>query len=107
MQSLLAPAKCPTAVMTVNDLTAFGALRALHDANIGVPSEISVVGCDGVPLGDIFPPGLTSIAVSYEEMARKCLEALNAVKANIEDKGPLLTVSSTLVVRGSTGPVKK
>ena len=107
MQSLLEPAKRPTAIMTVNDLTAFGALRALHDANISVPSEISIVGCDGVPLGDVFPPGLTSVAVSYEEMARKCLEALNAVKANIEGKGPLLTVSSTLVVRGSTGPVKK
>ncbi|HEU5341246.1 LacI family DNA-binding transcriptional regulator [Edaphobacter sp.] len=104
MQSLLALRKRPTAVMTVNDLTAFGALRALHDAKISVPDEISIVGCDGSLLGEVFPPGLTSIAVSFEEMSRKCLGALHSVKANIESKGPLLVVPSTLVIRGSTGP---
>lgn len=103
MESLLALPERPTAVMTVNDFTAFGALRSLHDASIRVPDDISVIGCDGVPFGEIFPPGLTSVAVSYEEMARKCLEALRGVKANVEGRGPMLTVSTALVVRGSTG----
>ena len=48
MRSLLKEARQPTAVVTVNDLSAFGVLRALHACGIQIPKQMSVIGWDGI-----------------------------------------------------------
>jgi len=103
-RSLLEESNRPTAIMTVNDLTAFGSLRALHKAGISVPSQMSVVGFDGILLSDAVQPSLTTVAIPLKEMARRCLEALGKMKKDISKRGPLLSVSGKLVIRESTGP---
>ena len=35
-----------TAIVGLNDMIAFGILDALHEKNIKVPADISVMGCD-------------------------------------------------------------
>jgi DNA-binding LacI/PurR family transcriptional regulator len=40
--SLMLEKKCPTAIITVNDLTAFGAMKALHARGINVRSQMSI-----------------------------------------------------------------
>jgi len=104
MSSLLNEPDRPTAIMTVNDLTAFGVLRALHRAGIKVPSEMSVVGFDGILLSSAVQPPLTTIAISLKDMANRCLEALGKLKADVSKRGPLLLVNSKLLIRESTGP---
>ncbi len=102
MRSLLNGPRRPTAVMTANDLTAFGALRALHATGVSVPSEMSIVGFDGILLSDAMYPPLTTIYISPREMARACIRALNHTKINIAKRGLLLMVSGSLRVREST-----
>jgi LacI family transcriptional regulator len=103
-RSLLKETRRPTAIMTVNDLTAFGVLRALHALGVSVPSQISVVGFDGIQLSDAISPSLTTIRISPSAMAKACLKALDHSKADVAKRGLLLTVGGSLLVRASTAP---
>lgn len=103
MRSLLKETTLPTAVVTANDLTAFGALRALHAHAIPVPGQMSIVGFDGIHLSDAVYPPLTTIRVSSRDMAQACIKALDHCKANISKRGLMLSVKGSLVVRESTG----
>lgn len=107
MRALLSRRDRPTAILTVNDLTAFGALRALHAFGIEVPTQMSVVGFDGIQLSDAVQPALTTVVVPLKEMAKKCLDALEKLKKDVSKRGPLLSVEGTLFVRDSTGPASK
>jgi LacI family transcriptional regulator len=107
MRSLLKGRKRPTAVLTVNDLTAFGVLRALHSCGVSVPSEISVAGFDGIMLSDAVHPPLTTVEISPRNMVGACMKALDYTKANGVKRGLLLSVRGSLIVRESTGPAPK
>ncbi len=102
-QSLLAEAHPPTAIMTANDLTAFGVLRALHRNGISVPGDISLIGLDDLLLCDILQPPLTTIRISRREMAEKCVMALTSANKTQEQRDDRLPVRTTLVMRESTG----
>ena len=102
MRSLLMESRRPTAVVTVNDLSAFGVLRALHASGIDVPSQISVLGFDGIQLSDATYPPLTTIRVSSRDIAQACIKALDHSKAHITQRGLQLSVRGSLVVREST-----
>jgi LacI family transcriptional regulator len=66
----------PTAVFAENDLMAIGALSAAHAAGVLVPSQMSVVGFDGIPFGADVSPALTTVAQPTAEMAAAAIEML-------------------------------
>ncbi len=101
-RSLLEEAQPPTAILTANDLTAFGVLRALHRAEISVPGEMSVIGLDDLLLCDILQPPLTTIRISRREMAEKCVLALTSANKLNEQYDARHPVTTTLVKREST-----
>lgn len=69
-QRLLALGADFTAVFAATDMVAVGALRALREAGLDVPGDVSVVGYDDIPLAqEIFPP-LTTVHVPHEELGR-------------------------------------
>ncbi len=104
IRSLLRSGRKPTAIVTANDLTAIGAMRALHAAGVKIPDEMSIVGFDGIELGAAMYPPLTTVAVSPSELAQKCIHALDHMRGRIDKRGMRLSVGCTLVVRGSTAP---
>jgi LacI family transcriptional regulator len=106
MRSLLKERSRPTAIMTANDLTAFGVLRALYANQISVPSQISVVGFDGIQMTDAMCPPLTTISISPREMAKACIKALDHSKVSVAKRGLLLSVGTCLTVRESTARVQ-
>ena len=66
----------PTAMVALNDLSAFGALRAATERGVQVPRDLSVVGVDNVPLARFLPTSLSTIGQPLEEMARKTASML-------------------------------
>jgi LacI family transcriptional regulator len=104
MQSILARPRRPTAVVTANDLTAIGALRAAHEAGVRVPQDISVVGCDDIEISSIVYPPLTTLRISRRQYASMLLEALSTAGADLTRMGQQFTIPTQLVVRESTGP---
>ncbi len=103
MRSLMKEPRMPKAIMTTNDLSAFGILRALHGNGISVPQQMSVVGFDCNQLSDAAYPPLTTILVSSRSLVRACIKALDYSKANITRRGLKLSVRGSLIVRESTG----
>lgn len=94
--------KRPSAVLTVNDMTAFGVIRGLHRMGQVVPRDVSVVGVDDVMLSSVMQPELTTIRVPRQRMAAVCLQALNATKEDVHRRGVQFSVPTELVVREST-----
>ncbi len=101
-QELLARKISFTALLAFNDASAIGAIRALSDAGLRVPDDVSVIGFDDIPQS-LFPvPRLTTIRQPLSSMGEL---AANTLLEKISDNkvGPrLLKVQPELVVREST-----
>ncbi|MEP7763835.1 LacI family DNA-binding transcriptional regulator [Sanguibacter sp. 25GB23B1] len=67
----------PTAIFCGNDRTAWGAYRALEGLGLQVPDDCSIVGFDNQDtLAPFLDPGLTTLELPYEQMARTALQLL-------------------------------
>ena len=55
---------------------AIGAIRALYDSGLRVPEDVSVMGVDGLPLGDFLVPQLATVRQNIPELARRSVEIL-------------------------------
>jgi DNA-binding LacI/PurR family transcriptional regulator len=107
MAGLLEHNPSPTAVLTSNDLTAIGALRAVRHMGRQVPGDVSVVGFDDIHLAEFTEPPLTTIRLSREELARKAFGALlREIQSEPSATGEDLRVSTRLIIRNSCGPVR-
>jgi len=102
MRRILASAHVPTAVLASNDLSAIGALRAMHQAGLNVPQDISLVGFDDIEFAQFTQPALTTVRLSREEIGRKAFDALYASIQDNSTSGQEIRVSTSLVVREST-----
>jgi LacI family transcriptional regulator len=92
----------PTAVATVNDNTAFGAMRAIAEAGLRIPEDISIVGIDGHPFCQYSRPPLTTFEYDFQAMMRGLTSAVVGVVEG-EPPGPFLhqVYSSRLAERES------
>jgi DNA-binding LacI/PurR family transcriptional regulator len=95
----------PTAVLCSNDMTAIGALGAIHERGLRVPDDISIAGFDDIAISAFTHPALTTVRLSREEIARLAFRALYASRDGVA--GAEFTVRPTLVVRRSTGPAPR
>ena len=107
MLELLQLPERPTAVVGANDLTAIGALRVLHREKLSVPDDISIVGFDDIELCDVFFPPLTTMRLPRHELAETFVTALESAAQEPHAVGKQYSVKTSLVIRNSTGPVKK
>jgi DNA-binding LacI/PurR family transcriptional regulator len=106
MLKLLALEDPPTAVFSSCDVMAFGAMKAINEKGLKVPDDISIVGFDDIPLSRNMTPSLTTVRQPAIEKgaiaAGKLIDFLvNGKSLDTE----ILDVE--LVVRDSTGPVRK
>lgn len=106
VKQLLATQHSFTALVAFNDVSAFGAIRALQDCGLQVPNDVSVTGFDDIKLAAYSFPRLTTINQSLVEIGRLATQTLlNRIHGTSELKRELI-VEPQLVVRGSTGPAK-
>jgi DNA-binding LacI/PurR family transcriptional regulator len=75
---LLAGGQRFTAVFCANDETAIGALRALHEAGLAVPGDVSVVGFDDIEIAQHLIPPLTTVRVDKEAIGSWAVQRLVA-----------------------------
>ena len=98
-----------TALMAFDDMTAFGAIRALGKAGIRVPDQCSVVGFDDVSPAALYSPALTTVRQPMEIMGAAVANiVIEAINGRLEKKSVRRIhrkVAPELVVRESTGSV--
>ena len=63
-----------TAIFTFNDYMALGALKALTEARIKVPEQVSIAGIDNNMLSAYVSPSLTTIELPIKEMTKRAVE---------------------------------
>jgi LacI family transcriptional regulator len=111
MTRLLALSEPPTAVLASNDLTAFGAMRAVRMVGLRVPEDVSIIGFDDIQLAEFTEPPLTTVRLPRRDLAERAFEALathiNAKKAGTHTRGAEYVVGTELVVRGSTAVMRE
>jgi DNA-binding LacI/PurR family transcriptional regulator len=59
-----------------NDEMAVGVYRTLGQHRLGIPGDVAVCGCDGLPIGQQLSPALTTVFLDYREMGRLAVEHL-------------------------------
>jgi len=101
-RELLARGARPTALFVANDQMALGAFRALLEAGLRIPEDVSVVGFDDIDEAVAFPTPLTTVAQDWDELGRNALRvALDMLEGGAAET---LSIPTRLVVRRSTGP---
>lgn len=107
VQKLLQRTKDFTAIFCFNDIAAIGAIRALYDAGIYVPRDVSVIGFDDITGAQFAIPSLTTVRQPLIEMGSLAAKTL---LSRIEDPGKdhprEIMVEPSLVVRESTRSVR-
>ena len=101
---LLSEGPPPTAVFAANDQAAIGALRALSEAGLQVPGDVSVVGYDDTYLAAFEHINLTSVHQQRISMGRVALQLLLERVDEARADPRHLTLQPALTVRGSTAP---
>ena len=95
-----------TAFIAANDRVAFGIYRALQEAGLTVPTDISVISFDDEELAGYMHPGLTTIRLPYAEMGQVAAQVLlqespQELIDGIEAKGNELLIPMPLIERQS------
>ena len=65
-----------TAIFCPNDLTAIGVMRALQEAGLRIPTDISVISIDDIDMAQYLSPMLTTIHVPLDEMGQTAAKIL-------------------------------
>jgi LacI family transcriptional regulator len=90
------------AVLVYNDVMAIGALKGFARAGIRVPEQIAVVGTDGLDVGALVTPELTTLSIDKPQLARYALELVELMLTGGQDlRAHSRQVGLTLVVRES------
>jgi LacI family transcriptional regulator len=104
MQTLLKKTRDFTAIFCFNDIAAIGAIRALKDAGLEVPGNVSVVGFDDIQSAAYATPSLTTVRQPLAEMGKRGAQVLLERIANREREfAAEIVMEPELVVRESTG----
>lgn len=72
LQNRTAP--MPTGIFAFNDLVAAGSIRAIRSAGYQIPTDISIIGMDNLPLTEAVDPPLTSVHVPKFSMGYLAVE---------------------------------
>jgi DNA-binding LacI/PurR family transcriptional regulator len=92
-------------VFAANDDMAVGLIRALLEAGLRVPQDVSVIGFDDIPVSAYVTPPLTTVRQPFDAVAREGLRLLvQAIEKPDAEPAPASDPPVELVVRASTAP---
>ncbi|MDD5367813.1 MAG: LacI family DNA-binding transcriptional regulator [Anaerolineaceae bacterium] len=107
VSSLIQSSKPFTAVLSLSDWMAFGALRALREHGLRVPEDVSVIGFSDLPTAEINDPPLTTIHIPQRQLGALAVHLAHALIEG-EILAPVgMIVPLSLAQRASTAPARE
>jgi LacI family transcriptional regulator len=104
MQRLLALGNPPTAVFTVNNLVALGAIEAVREVGLGVPEDVALVCFDDIEYASRLHPFLTVMEQPAEEFGTLATQLLlDRVHGRGPERARLVVLPARFIVRRSCG----
>lgn len=108
MKHILELEEQPTALFCASDMLAIGAMQAINEIGKSVPEDYSIVGFDGIDVGQLISPRLTTIRQNSDKMGKI---AGNSILQMIHDKNKRRITETiavdTLLITGETTRVYK
>jgi DNA-binding LacI/PurR family transcriptional regulator len=103
---LLSPKRRPTAILASSDQLALGVIAWAAKRGLSVPEDVSVVGFDDITAAASANPPLTTV---HQDHAEKGLLAGRMLISQLrkEDNPNAEPLATSLVVRGSTSPLRE
>jgi DNA-binding LacI/PurR family transcriptional regulator len=94
-------------VFVAGDLMTLGALAAIHEAELDIPADISVVGFDDMPWASALNPPLTTVAQPATAMGEIAAQlVIDRIEGNAEAPPRHVVLEPRLIVRASTAPAR-
>jgi len=107
VKELLSRTRDFTAIFCFNDIAAIGAIRALRDAGLSVPEDVSVVGFDDILGASYHTPSITTVRQPLEEMGRRGAKVLlERIEHPNREFAAEIVFEPELIVRESTTSAK-
>jgi DNA-binding LacI/PurR family transcriptional regulator len=89
------------AIFGASDLIAIGAIKALEDAELKIPSDVAVMGFDDIPMASYTRPALTTVQQNTQLAGELLVE--NLLKLVAGEPVESLLLPAQLIVRSSCG----
>ena len=106
MKRLLQLKPRPDGVFCYNDPTAMGAMKAVLEAGLDVPNDVSVVGCGNVTYADFIRVPLTSVDQQSDQIGERAAKLALSVLEHSPSRPKQIVLQPSLVERASTQRVK-
>jgi LacI family repressor for deo operon, udp, cdd, tsx, nupC, and nupG len=94
----------PTAIFSMNDEMAIGAMQTLKNQGFKIPEDISVTGFDDIAYAKYSDPSLTTISQPAEEMGKMAMDMLLKVIEGEPLSQRECVLPTEFIIRKSTGP---
>lgn len=107
MKELIRAKTLPSAIFCGNDTVAMGVMKALDEAGIAVPRDISIVGFDNIDTCVYLKPTLTTIDIPKRELGRLAVKVLLDRLSSNRQYSIRVTIPYSLVVRDSCRAISR
>jgi LacI family transcriptional regulator len=93
----------PTAIIAGGNQLMLGSLKVLHARGVKLGRDVSFVGCDDIPVSELYEPPIAVVRRDTAAIGRSAAELMLALLAGepVQD----VTLPSEFVARASCGPV--
>ena len=91
----------PQAVLTSNNLTSLGFLKAVTEKGMQIGRDIAVIGIDHIPELDILNYGFSCVARDTVQMGRLAMQVLLERMQNPDKQRPICMIPHRLILKGS------
>lgn len=91
-----------SAIFSANDQMAIGAMKALKEAGLSIPEDVSVIGVDGIYVTSLIDPPLTTVELPKFDMGYKAGELLLKMIQKPSAKAEHIEMEGKMIIRKST-----
>ena len=97
----------PTAIMSSNDTMTIGAYRAISEAGLKIPEDISVISFNDIPNAKYMIPALTTVRIPTKFIGYAAVDLMLEKLKGTRDYTKVVLLHTILKVRNSCGPAKE
>jgi DNA-binding LacI/PurR family transcriptional regulator len=105
MKQILELEDPPTGIFCASDMLALGAIQAIREADKRVPEDFSIIGFDGIEIGQLLNPPLTTIKQDTTKMGKIAANQVLNMINDVEKKEQQTVFVDTLLISGETTKV--
>ncbi|MNY35476.1 HTH-type transcriptional regulator DegA [compost metagenome] len=98
---LLLTSELPNAIFAVNDWMAAGCIQGLRENGHSIPRDLSIIGCDDIPLAAQISPRLTTFSLDAKHLVEELLSAIHRYSAQELIAQEQIILSAALISRES------